>query len=111
MTDLQLTFRGMSTSPSVVERIEQEVARLARHGKIERAHVTIEAKGDEHPTFAAHVMLSVPHAEVVANREVDHEDSDHANVWKAIDQAFSAARRQLEDLHDRRVARRRNRVH
>ena len=111
MTDVQMTFRGMTTSPSVVERVEHEVARLARHATIERAHVTIEANGDEHPTFTAHVMLSVPHADVVATREVDHHDAQHANVWKAIDEAFSAARRQLDDLHDRRVGRRRHRVH
>jgi hypothetical protein len=100
MADLQITFLGMSRSPSVETQIQRWVGKLEKSfGRIQTCATWIELphrharKGN---TFRVRVELAVPGEMIVVSRDagLDHA---HENVAVAISDAFRAARRRLQD--------------
>lgn len=97
---LQVTFKGMESSPALEARIREKAARLEHFERdILRCHVTIEAPHHHHRTgriFRARVEVFVPRGEIVVTRERP-QDHAHEDPYVAVRDAFDAAVRQLED--------------
>jgi cold shock CspA family protein len=100
LTDPQITFRNMSSSPAVEADVRRRIAWLERfHPAIVGCHVAIEAPRRRHRQgglFRIRIEVAVPGGEVVVSRAPD-EDHAHADVYVAIRDAFRAARRELMD--------------
>jgi len=95
-TPLEITFRGMSTSPSVEATIQRWVERLDRSfPRLQRCAVVVEMPhqhGQQGNRFQIGIELTVPGRTIAVSRELGHED-----VYVALAEAFRAARRQLQD--------------
>lgn len=93
---LEITFRGMSTSPSVEISIQRWVARLERsYPRLQHCTVVVEIPhqhGQQGNRFQIGIELTVPGRTIAVSRELGDED-----VYVAIADAFRAARRQLQD--------------
>lgn len=93
---LQITFRGMQTSPAVDAAVRDHAAKLEHfHARIMSCRVVIEQPGRHQRKgreFVVHIDLKVPGGEVAVKR--DHD----ADVMVALRDAFDAARRKLEDF-------------
>jgi ribosomal subunit interface protein len=102
---LQITFKGMESSPALEARIREKAARLERFSaRILRCHVTIEAPHRHHRQgrmYRARIELVVPRGDIVVTRE-SPQDHAHEDPYVAVRDAFDAAVRQLED-HMRRL--------
>ena len=92
---LEITFRGMSSSPAVEEAVGRWVERLTHaFDRIMNCHVWIELphrhqrQGAE---FSIRIALAVPGREIAV-----HQDGKD-DVYVALADAFLAARRQLQD--------------
>jgi ribosome-associated translation inhibitor RaiA len=97
---LDITFRGMSSSPSVEVAIQSWVARLERsYDRVQRCSVLVELPHQHHRhgnQFHVRIDLTVPGREIAVSRDPAC-DPGHEDVYVAISDAFRAARRQLQD--------------
>ena len=97
---LQVNFRHMDPSPAVEDRIREEVDKLETFcDKIIGCRVTFESPHQHHrhgKLYLVRIDLTVPGREIVVNRE-HHDKHSHEDPYVAIRDAFSAARRQLQD--------------
>ena len=97
---LDITFRGMSRSPSVEVAIERWVHRLERtYGRILGCSVVIEQPHRHHHqgnVFHVRVALRVPGHEFAIACE-PARDERHEDVYVAVADAFRAARRRLHE--------------
>ncbi|HXX18439.1 MAG TPA: HPF/RaiA family ribosome-associated protein [Candidatus Acidoferrum sp.] len=123
---LQITFRNMEASGAVQGWIEEEAARLeSLYRPIMRCHVTVEVPHRHHKKGAQYhvrIDLTVPGGEIV----IKHQPSargralhsgkravtkvlevgvPHKNLRQAIDDAFKAAARRLQDYARRQNGR------
>ena len=101
---LEITFRGMSHSDSVATDVAGWLERLdSIHDRIQHCHVWIDQPHHHHQTgsqFEVRVVVAIPGHDVVATQ-------NHDDVYVAISDAFTSARRQLLDhLEIRRDAKR-----
>lgn len=91
---LDITFRGMSSSPAVERAVNRWAERMVHaFDRIQDCHVWIELPHRHRQRgaqFAVKVALSVPGREIVASDE-------GPDVYLAVAEAFLAARRQLQD--------------
>jgi len=97
---LQVTFRDMPPSDALENYIQSWVEKIETiHPRIERCAVVIERPHQHHrhgQRIRVRVSLAVPGPDVVVSR--DHAlDAAHEDAYVAVRDAFSAARRQLED--------------
>jgi putative sigma-54 modulation protein len=105
---LQITFRGMTHSDAVSERIAYKLSKLRRlHPRILGCRVIVEAlpvpgKGSR---FTVHVRLTIPRGELVASHDGDAA-AQHESVWVALRESMNAVARQLRAYTDRRHAHR-----
>ena len=99
MTNTQITFRHMDSSPSVEAAIAKEVERLSRHfPALRTCEVVVEAPHQhQRQGQRFHVTLRVRFidAEVVASRDPGR-DAGHEDVYIALRDAFKALGRELE---------------
>jgi ribosome-associated translation inhibitor RaiA len=93
-TPLEITFLGMSPSPTVETAIERWLERMENvYDRIQHCHVWIEIphhhqqRGGE---FEVRLVVAIPGRDLVVSHQ--HED-----VYLAVADAFTAARRQLLD--------------
>ena len=97
---VDISFRGMDTSPAVEAAVNKWVARLDHaFGRIERCSVILEMPHNHHRqgrTFQVHITLTVPDRTIAISRDPG-TDPRHEDVYVAIADAFRAARRQLQD--------------
>jgi ribosome-associated translation inhibitor RaiA len=97
---VDITFRGMTPSPTVEAAIHRWVERLDLvFDRIEHCAVVIEVPHQHHQRgrmFRVRVDLAVPDRTITVSRDpgLDHA---HEDVYVAITDAFRAARRQLVD--------------
>jgi ribosome-associated translation inhibitor RaiA len=105
---LQISFRGMDTSPATEALIRERAEKLDRfHDRITGCRVVVEASHRHQRKgrlYHVRVDLTVPGHEIVVGRERD-DDHSHEDIKVAVRDAFDAARRQLEDhlrIDDRR---------
>jgi ribosome-associated translation inhibitor RaiA len=99
-TGIAITFRGMTTSPSVEAAIERWVARLELvSDQIAYCTVVVDAPSRRHrhgAHFHVGITLAIPD-HVIAVSHDPGRDEGHTDVYVAIADAFRAARRQLEE--------------
>ena len=98
-TPLQIAFRNLERSEAVATRIAERAAKLESfYDGIIGCRVTVEAlhKHRRGNHYHVRVDVTVPSAELVANREPDEHHS-YSDVYVAIRDAFDAMRRQLQD--------------
>ena len=102
---LQITFKGIPSSPAIATSVREHATRLAGvDDRIVRSHGAAGGPRHRHHTanpFGLRIVLTVPGDEIVVSRDPgkDHARED-MNV--AIRDAFNAATRQLEDYARRR---------
>ena len=97
---LIITFHDLDKSEAVEAKIRERVERLEqRFGRIISCNVIVAAPNRRHRKgnlYSCHVDVSIPGAEIVANRNPD-DDHAHESIQVAIRDAFDAAERRLED--------------
>lgn len=105
-TPLQLSFENVPPSEFVEARIREEAGKLEHFcDRITAMRVVVarpqrrHSKGD---TYQIRIHLSVPAAADIAISRDPAADGAHEDVYVTIRDAFKAARRQLQDLTDRR---------
>jgi len=97
---LQITFRQVDSSPALARRIRGLAARLGRFSRhIMRCHVIV-APPPRHrrqgALFAFHIDITLPD-KAIAIRRARPADHAHEDAYVALRDAFSAARRRLEN--------------
>ena len=116
MTPAQIVVRHAASSPAVISRVEEEVAKLHHFcDAITRCRVVIEAPHPHHRHgghFSVRIELHIPRHEIVVHHNPSvrfatqgaikgartaEVDVPHKDVYIAIRDAFDAARRRLED--------------
>lgn len=104
---LEVTFRNFPRSPALESRARLLARRLERFSpNIVRCHVTLEAPHRHHrhgKLFEAHVHVTVPGQEIVI-RHARSGNPTHQDAYVALQDAFTAARRQLQAYKQRRAA-------
>lgn len=113
---LQITFRNVQRSSAVTNVIEAEMAKLQRYfDRLTSCRVIVEAPNRHHRSgdpFHIRIDLDVPREKIVikhspslrcalareAGRSLKHLEPDvpHKDIYLAVRDAFSAARRRLE---------------
>ena len=100
---LTISLRGIESSDELEACIAQEVRRLEAIGENLIGCVVIAEKLENDTRqglrYAARLIVTLPGAEVVVNRE------DNADIPKAMRDAFAAAAQQLQDQARRRPER------
>ena len=103
-TPLQVTFRNISPSEAIEAKIRQRADKLERHfDRIVGCRVVVEELHHHHRKgnhFQVRVEVTVPGAEMVANREPNAHHS-YTDIHVAIRDAFDSIDRQLIE-HARR---------
>jgi ribosomal subunit interface protein len=94
MNPIQVTYRGLESSPALSARIDERAARLQKLcARITRCHVTIRAPNGHHrhgDPFEVVLDVTVPERELV-------EHANHEDAFVAVDHAFETAERLLRD--------------
>jgi ribosomal subunit interface protein len=100
---LQVTFRGMSPSDALRDRVRARADKLSTyHRHVLACRVAIEAPGHHHQhgrSFKVRVDMSVPGAELVVGHD---EDPRHQDAYAAVDGAFQDAERVLAEHQKKR---------
>lgn len=97
---LQITFHNTRSSAAVEDRIRERADKLEYlYGEIVSARVVIDVPQRRHRKgrlFQVRIDVGVPGRELVVNREplVDHS---HEDVYAAIEDAFDAMERRVQD--------------
>lgn len=98
---LQINFRNLETSEAVEAKVREKVNKLGHfYPTINSCRVVIEQRHRHHTQgnhFHVRIDLKVPGHELIAGREPDQNHA-YTDVYVALRDAFSAMRRQLEDL-------------
>jgi len=123
MEVLQVTFRNMKSSPTVEEWVREAAGKLETfYGRIMGCHVAIEVPHRHHlrgALFHVRIDLTLPGGELVIKREASlaksarragrlgirkqmEVETPHKDLRLAIDDAFKAAARRLQDYARRR---------
>lgn len=97
---LQISFRGMRSSPALERRIWQKAKKLRQlHDRITSCHVVIEARTrhqDAGQLYRVRIELAGPGYEIVVGKTGRH-DPAHTDVYVAVRDSFDAAARRLQD--------------
>lgn len=105
---LQITFRNMSASPAIEEKVRLRAEKLERlHDGITGCRVVVESPHRHHhhgKVYHVRIDLTVPGHEILVNRSGE-QDHAHEDVYVAIRDAFDAAERRLEDFVRRQQGR------
>jgi ribosomal subunit interface protein len=100
---LQITFRGMGPSEAMSEYIRGEAEKLEQFfDRIVGCHVVVEQPHKHQRQgnrFHVRVDLHVPGRDIVVGRE-HAERSTHEDPYQAVNDAFEAARNQLQHYTD-----------
>jgi ribosome-associated translation inhibitor RaiA/cold shock CspA family protein len=103
--NVQISFRGMETSPSVEAQVQRRAEELQQFSdRVTACRVTLEAAHRRHrqgTIYHVRVELAVPGGKILVNREPG-ENHAHEDMHVAVRDAFDAARRRLQD-HMRRL--------
>jgi ribosome-associated translation inhibitor RaiA len=98
---IQITFRNMKTSAALENRIRNLAARLERFSaQIIRCQAVLEAPHHRHheqgALFEFRIQIAVPGKEIVIAK-THGNDPAHEDAYAALQYAFRAARRALQD--------------
>ena len=96
---LQITFRGITSSAALEQRVRALADRLERfHDRITSCHVTIQAPHQHHPQgapFDIHLRIGIPSGEINITK-TSAKDCEHDGPYVALRDAFHAATRRLD---------------
>lgn len=99
-TPVQISFHQIPQSDAIEDRIHKKVESLEKFfPRITSVKVTVEPKTLRHrkgTTYHVKVALAIPGANIVAGNDPG-DDSAHEDVYVAIRDSFSAAKRMLQD--------------
>lgn len=102
---LEVTFRGLDSSPTVEANVHERVEKLERFcDEIIGCRVMIEAPHRHHHKgniYHVRIDLTLPGKEIVIKRD-PKRDQAHEDIYVALRDAFDAARRRVEDYVRRR---------
>jgi ribosome-associated translation inhibitor RaiA len=97
---LQITFHELPSSPALEAEIRRAAAELETFfDRIISCHVVVEAPHRRHQKgnhYHVRLVIGVPGMHVVVTRAHDGHEG-HEDPYFAVQSAFKAARRQLED--------------
>jgi ribosomal subunit interface protein len=97
--NLQITFRGMNPSDALSEHIRDSADKLEQFfDGITGCHVVVEEPHRHHQQgkhFHVHLDLHVPGKNIVVDRD-QGERVSREDPYQAVNDAFDAARRQLQ---------------
>jgi len=98
---LQVTFRNMSSSAALEERIRSLAGKLERFSsQITQCHVVVDAPHHAHHEqgglFDFQIDISVPGRNIVIG-STHSRNPAHQSAYVALRDAFRSARRQLQD--------------
>lgn len=106
---LDLTFRDMTSSPSVEALVRDQLAKLEAHCPgLQSCRVVVSAPSKRHQKgghFDVVVDLTLSGHEVVADHTTPKER--HSDCHAAVRDAFASAKRELDRLHSKQVSARR----
>jgi ribosomal subunit interface protein len=106
---LQITFRGMGPSEAMSEHIRDQAEKLEQFcDRIVGCHVVVEQPHKHQRTgnlFHVRVDLHVPGRDIVVGKDHANRRS-HEDAYQAVNDAFEAARHQLQQYADDRHAHR-----
>lgn len=106
---LQISFRGMESSPAIEARVRELAKHIERFSdRITGCHVVVQAPHQHHRQggiYEVKIRIRVPRGMLIVDRDgpLDHA---HEDVYVALRDAFAAAGRRLEDfarVHDHRT--------
>ncbi|MBK6682985.1 MAG: HPF/RaiA family ribosome-associated protein [Deltaproteobacteria bacterium] len=97
---LQVSFKGMASSPALEARIRERAEGLERfHPNLISCRVVVEEPHRHHQQgriFAVHVDVTVPGDEIVVSREPDNRHT-HEDAYVAVADAFDEVARRLDE--------------
>ncbi|HME40306.1 MAG TPA: HPF/RaiA family ribosome-associated protein [Steroidobacteraceae bacterium] len=103
---LTLSFRGIHRSGALEDRARELSRRLERCGdRIAECRMTLEGpdgRRDLRAPYLVKIDLSLPGAHIHAD-SLHADGAGHADIYLALRDAYSNAKRQLQDLHRERV--------
>ncbi len=105
---LQVTYRGMSRSEALEERIAERVEKLTKTGeRILDAHISVEASQPHNRghVFSVHAVVHTPHGEIVVSNDRD-PSRQHEDAYLAVRDAMDALHRRILERRDRELERR-----
>lgn len=105
---LQVTYRGMSRSEALEEKISERVDKLAKTGeRILDAHVSVEASSPHNRghVFNVHAVVRTPHGEIVVSNDKDPKGL-HEDAYLAVRDAMDALHRRILEIREKELARR-----
>lgn len=105
MIPLKIAFRNVSSSRAIEDNIREKASKLGQFfDRITSCRVVLEVPHRHHhkgKLFHVRLDIKVPGGEIVINREPD-KHSSREDVFVSIQEAFDAARRQLQDYARRK---------
>lgn len=105
-TPLQITFDDIAHSDAVEVRIKEEAAKLEQfYERITSMRVVVARPQHRHhkgDTFQIRIHITVPGAADIAISRDPGSTGAHEDVYVTIRDAFQAARRQLQEFHNKR---------
>lgn len=109
---LHISFHGIDPSPALEARIREHVAKLEQFcDRITRCEVAVELPHQHHrhgKHWHIRITVSVPGKDIVVSRDPGRDET-HEDPYTAVNDAFHAARRQVEDyVHQLRDERRKD---
>ena len=97
---LQINFRHMDPSDALEAKIREKVEKIEQFAEhITSFRVTIDQEHKHHRQgnlFAVKIDITLPGKEIVVDRHPDKHHA-HEDIYVALQDAFNASRRQLED--------------
>jgi len=110
---VDITFRGMDSSEFVARNIREHAEKLSQIvTDLTGFRVVVEAPSQHHnhgQPFHVRLEVHIPGEDIVIDRDPGRPMPSHEDVYIAINDAFHAARRRLEEhVRKRREERRRN---
>ena len=107
-TPLEITFRNLDHSDAVEAKVREKVRKLEQvYDRITSCRVTIEALSRQHTTgnlFHVTIEIGVPGKQVMVDRNRGKNQA-HEDIYVALRDAFSAARRRLKGHARKRAGR------
>lgn len=107
-TPLQITFRGLESSPAMMDAIRQKHEKLMMLcDRMTSCHVVVEAPHPNHRhggLFNVHVAIAVQGAEIASGHTGRAADPSHTDFQVALRDAFDDARRRIQSVVGKRRA-------
>ena len=100
-TPAQIEFEGVEASAGLQSAVDRHITELESHfGRVTAARIVVKGPGERHRTggqYQVSVQLTLPDGREVHVGRTPKEDERYADLTFAIDDAFTRARRQLQD--------------